>query len=79
MTTLRQALQTTPWRLLLFIGRRRGLSLSSKIRKADLVDRLARDLLNPDNLKANLTRLSPAEQEEVKRHYQKYFGPFSSV
>ncbi|MCK6629267.1 MAG: helicase C-terminal domain-containing protein [Anaerolineae bacterium] len=64
MTTLRQALTLTPWRLLLFIGRQRGLSLSSKISKADLVERLSAHLPDPSDLETCLTSL-PLEERQA--------------
>lgn len=64
MTTLRQALTLTPWRLLLFIGRQRGLSLSSKISKADLIERLSAHLPDPSALETCLTGL-PLEERQA--------------
>jgi hypothetical protein len=61
MTTLREALETTPRRLLLAIGRRRGLHLSSNARKAELVDGLAQALPEPGNLSAALADLAGPE------------------
>lgn len=65
MTTLRQALDMTSWRRLRAIGRRRGLRLSSNIRKADLVERLTQALPDPDNLSAVLADLSEQEQRTL--------------
>jgi hypothetical protein len=62
LMTLRQALEKSPWRLLLFIGRQRGLALSSQILKTDLVERLAQAGLDPDNVGAALASLTPPEQ-----------------
>jgi len=64
MTTLRQALTLTPWRLLLFIGRQRGLSLSSKISKADLIERLSTHLPDPSALETCLTG-RPLEERQA--------------
>lgn len=65
MTTLREALALTPWRLLLFICRRRGLRLSSNTPKAELVDRLAQTLAAPANLEAALTGLAEMERQAL--------------
>jgi hypothetical protein len=62
MMPLRQALELYPWRFLLFIGRRRGLKFSSKIRKVELVDRLAQSLAEPGNARAALAGLSAPAQ-----------------
>lgn len=50
MMNFRSALARYSWRFLLFIGRRRGLALSSQLRKAELLDHLAAALLTPSNL-----------------------------
>jgi hypothetical protein len=65
MITLRAALQATSWRLLIFIARRRGLSLSSKTRKADLISQLTQLLPDPANLANALAALSPAQRQAL--------------
>ncbi|GAB4546601.1 MAG: hypothetical protein Kow0063_41080 [Anaerolineae bacterium] len=65
MTSLRAALEMTPWRQLRAIGRRRGLRLSSNLRKADLVELLTQALSHPANLEAALATLSQAQQDAL--------------
>ena len=67
VTTLREALAMTPWRQLRAIGRRRGLRLSSNLRKADLVDRLAQALADPTSLDAALTDLDQPERRTLSQ------------
>jgi len=66
MTTLREALEGTPWRRLVTIGRRRGLRFSSNVLKADLVDRLVHTLLDPANLEAALSGLTGEERRVLE-------------
>jgi len=65
VTTLFEALEVTSWRRLRAMGRRRGLPLSSNMRKADLVQRLAQALLDPINLEVALSGLSESEQQAL--------------
>lgn len=64
MILLREALTRCSWRLLLVIGRRRGLRLSSNAPKAELIDRLDRALVEPANLVTALVILLMLLQRE---------------
>jgi hypothetical protein len=65
MTTLGKALEMAPWRLLVLIGRQRGLPISSNTIKADLVDWLSWALLDSTNLNATIADLAKPEQQAL--------------
>lgn len=87
MTTLREALTRSSWRLLLFIGRRRSLRLSSNAPKAYLIDRLEQALVEPANLAEALAGLGELERRALadllagggrlpRRYLQPRYGDF---
>ncbi len=62
MNSLPQTLQATPWRLLLIIGRQRGLGLNANLTKADLIAKVGPLLSDPDNIAVTCQGLSPSAQ-----------------
>jgi len=65
MTTLQEALQASSWRLLLIIGRQRGLGLDANLSKPDLIDKIIPVLLDLANLNRLLPHLSPLARQAL--------------
>lgn len=65
MTSLRETLEATSWRLLKLIGRQRGLRFGSNIHKADLIERIEANLAEPANLGRALDSLPEPERRAL--------------
>ncbi len=65
MTHLSQALQAAPWRLILVIGRQRGLGLDSRLDKNALITKIIPHLNDLDNLTQALSCLSVAVRQAL--------------
>jgi len=66
MSTLRQLLEATSYRLLCVIARQRGVAVPHNCTKAGLLDLLEEALADPDRRQAALDTLSPAEQNVLE-------------